>query len=189
MLSRKRIFASRELPNFKGASIPNITDSVSVNESVLTARIIMQEVPLFGDHNGEVFFEPWTDGIWETGLGPEGFKGMSAIAVAATHAFFAAMFGAAKEDALQFVPDIDGSEFVKSNSFECDAPAILMTALDAITQIHKRNDVDGCEDALREKINQSFNDFCETLAVYLAGTNELIPFVKLAIDKIVGQNF
>ena len=114
---------------------------------------------------------------------------MAPIAVAATHAFFASMFGAAKQDALQFVPEMNGSDFVKSNSFECDAPAVLMTAFDAIQKIHNRNDFDGCEDARREKINESFSDFCETLAVYLAQTNESIPFVKLAIDKIVVHNF
>lgn len=187
MISKKRIYANRILPDFKRASFPNVTDAVSVNESVLTARIIMQEVPLFGDNNGQVFFEPWKDGLWKQGL-PEGFKGMAPIAIAATHVF-ASMLGAGKEDALQFVPEIDGSDFVKSTDFEYDAPAVLMTAFDAIQKIHNRNDFDGCEDALREKINDSFSDFCEMLVVYLAQTNQSIPDVKAAINKIVLQNF
>ena len=190
MLSSKRIYAKRILPEFKRIAQPDVIDAVLVSESVLMARIIMKEVPLFGDHNGEVFFEPWTDCHWEQGLGPQGFKVMSQIAVAATLAFFTSMYALrSKEGALQFVPEMNGSDFVKSNSFESDAPAVLITAFDAIQQIHNRNDFDGCEDARREKINESFSDFCETLAVYLAQTNESIPFVKLAIDKIVVHNF
>lgn len=176
-----------KLPDFDRASLPAVKDAITVKLSVINARILMQELPLFGDHNGNVYLDAWKDDLWKQGLGLEGFAGMSPLAIASTHAFFSAMFGTAKCDseAVQFIPQTNGSQFVKSREFEDNAPAIMMSSLDAIAKVYSRENVGECEEELDEKINASFDDFCEMLSVYLAKSDDSIPVVRAAIERVV----
>ena len=179
----------RKLPTFNSDFTTD--DAVLIKVSVIGARIVMKEVPLFGKRDGSLNFEPWPDDSlqsWKHGLGAQGFEGMCCLAVAATLAFYKSVWGVrVKEDTDLdiFSPRVSGSDLVKTEEFKEVLPAVLFTALTAIKEIVERHnrDIDSTE-----HVANDFYNFCCLLAVYLAKDNESIGVVHAEIERVVDDN-
>ena len=187
----------RRLPDFKTAGEFTIDDAKAYSVSVVNARILLHELPLFGDHEGSCFFEPWPEGRWHRGWGEQGESGMSPVAVAATHAFLTAVslpLSTAHDtpSTSRFVPSIDGAAFLQDDALTAQLPAILVTALAAIQNIHGRaagdDDDESAEEVAQERVVDDMSDFGWMLAVNLAKTTSNIARVKDYLDVVMAES-
>lgn len=182
---------ARRLPDFVGAECPTVLQALQIRDAVVSARMIMKELPLFGDRNGGVFFEPWTDDLWKNGLGSDGFEGMCPLAIAATYAFLTAVCGVRAHalDSTRFLPPLDGVQLIASEDFRRDAPAVIVTAIRAIEEINYRDqDCKDCEDTICQKNTEALDAFCDMLAIYMAKSDTSIVLVRNAIENVVHEN-
>lgn len=180
----------RTLPDFKAKGDFTVKDASAYPLSMINAHILLHELPIFGDEEGNCWYEPWPAGRWERGLTAEWLGGMCDVARASTHAFLGAValpLACARRNGASvqtFVPAVDGAELLKDDQLDDQLSAVKVTALAAIQAIHGRTkDLYDCDETVAERVAESMSDFSWRLAVNLAKSDASIKAVKARIDS------
>jgi len=167
-----------------------MADVVVFETAQVSARIVMREVPVFGDRSGGLTVSPWSDASnWKSGLGGLGFTGMAPIAVAATHAFFNAAWGVGSEPSrlgCRYVHATTYENILNAPDFETSLKKILSVAYEALIEIKGRQGHSTNEWAhgLLEMVNSGLCNFGMFLAAYLGTTEDEIK----SFDSVISEN-